>query len=216
MKLASQVKIRALGFQNACQQALYAGTQLWGGTNPSPAKTLVPAVKANPTATPPVLAVAAVTSPAVVPDAKFIGSVSIVDHPTYISLSANLPYTPAAIAKGRIVDVAAIDQCSPAALDLGDWLGTPASATQGTDDLTGLVTVEQYFYRAAVEALTELTDAENPNAPASSIELGLYQPANPMLPKIPVVKVMLNLPKIDGAASYLGSVAAVGNVGSNP
>jgi hypothetical protein len=124
MKLATAPKIHALGFQNSCQRALYGAT---------------PAIAPNPRAVPPIVGVPAVTSPAVLPDPKFIGSVKIDEMPTYIRVEAVLPYTPAAIAKGKSLSIATIDQCSPAALDLGDWLGSPVSATPGTEDLTGLL-----------------------------------------------------------------------------
>jgi hypothetical protein len=207
MKLATAPKIRALGFQNSCQRALYAATQLFGGTNLSLSKTLVPAIAANPRAVPPVVGVPAVTSPAVQPDPKFIGSVKIDEMPTYIRVEAALPYTPAAIAKGKDLSVATIDQCSPAALDLGDWLGAPASATAGSEDLTGLTTVEQFLYRESVAALAEIASTNIADLPASTIAKGLYQ-ANVAMPAIPVVKILLHLPKQSGDSSYLGSVGA--------
>lgn len=205
MKLASASKIHALGFQNACQRALYGATQLFGGTNLSAAKTLVPAIAANPRAVPPVVGVLAVTSPAVQPDPKFIGSVKIDEMPTYIKVEANLPYTPAAIAKGKALSVASIDVCTPAELDLGDWLGAPASITPGTENLTGLTTVEQFFYRESMAALAEITAANIPDLPASSIDKGLLQ-LNPTVAGIPVVKILLHLPKKIDSISYLGSV----------
>lgn len=207
MKLATALKIHALGFQNSCQRALYGATQLFGGTNLSTAKTLVPAIAPNPRAVPPVVGVPAITSPAVQPDPKFIGSVKIDEMPTYIRVEAALPYTPAAIAKGKTLSVATIDQCSPAALDLGDWLGSPVSPTPGTEDLTGLTTVEQFFYRESVAALEEINYRNIADLPASSIAKGLHQ-ANATMPAIPVVKILLHLPKLSGANSYLGSVGA--------
>ncbi len=205
MKLATAPKIHALGFQNSCQRALYGATQLFGGTNLSTAKTLVPAIAPNPRAVPPVVGVPAVTSPEVLPDPKFIGSVKIDEMPTYIRVEAALPYTPAAIAKGKTLSVAMIDQCTPAALDLGDWLGQPASSTPGTEDLTGLTTVEQFFYRASIAALSEITAANVADLPASSIAKGLFQ-VNATVAAIPVVKILLHLPKQTGNTTYLGSV----------
>jgi hypothetical protein len=218
MKTTSLAKLNALGFENSCQRVLYAATQLFGGTNPSAAKTLVPAIpaiRANPTATPPIVAVAAVpavTSPAVVPDPRFIGSVVIAAMAEYIKIEANLPYTPAVIAKGKDVTVASIDQCSPPALDLGDWLGSPASEMTSTESLTGITTVEQFLYRESMNALAEIAANPNPNLPASSIERGLYQPTNLALPKIPVIKILLHLPRIS-SESYLGSVSAGSSTG---
>jgi hypothetical protein len=205
MKLATAPKIHALGFQNSCQRALYGATQLFGGTNLSLSKTLVPAIAPNPRAVPPVVGVPAVISPAVQPDPKFIGSVKIDEMQTYIRVEAALPYTPAAIAKGKNLSVATIDQCSPAALDLGDWLGAPASATPGTEDLTGLATVEQFFYRESIAALAEITAANVAGLPANSIEKSLYQ-VNATVAAIPVVKILLHLPKQTGITTYLGSV----------
>jgi hypothetical protein len=66
------------------------------------------------------------------------------------------------------------------------------------------------MYRSAVEALSELNASPMPGIPASSIQRGLYQPVNMALPQIPVVKVMLHLPKIDGVTDYLKSVSADG------
>lgn len=205
MKLLSQAKFRALGFQNSCQRSLYLALQLFGGTNPSPAITLVPGVTANPRAIPPVVGVAAVTSPAVTPEPKFLGSCKITDMPTYIKVEANLPYSPAAIAKGKILSPALIDLCTPAALDLGDWLGAPASSTPGSENLTGITTVEQLLYRESLIALNDLAAVTIPNLPASSVEKGLYQPVA-SAPPIPVIKVLLHLPKFTGSSSYLGSV----------
>jgi hypothetical protein len=205
MKLATAPKIHALGFQNSCQRALYGATQLFGGTNLSTAKTLTPAIAPNARAVPPVVGVPAVTSPAVLPDPKFIGSVKIDEMPTYIRVEAALPYTPAAIAKGKALSVATIDQCSPAALDLGDWLGSPASAIPGTEDLTGLTTVEQFFYRESVAALAEIASANIADLPASSVAKGLFQ-VNMTVAAIPVVKILLHLPRQSGSSSYLSSV----------
>jgi hypothetical protein len=211
MKLATAPKIHALGFQNSCQRALYGATQLFGGTNLSTAKTLIPAIAPNPRAVPPIVGVPAVTSPAVLPDPKFIGSVKIDEMPTYIRVEAVLPYTPAAIAKGKALSITTIDQCSPVALDLGDWLGSPVSATPGTEDLTGLTTVEQFFYRESIAALAEITAANIVDLPASSIAKGLFQ-VNITVAAIPVVKILLHLPKQTGNATYLGSVGLAGNV----
>ncbi|WP_309732417.1 hypothetical protein [Chamaesiphon sp. OTE_75_metabat_556] len=205
MKLATAPKIHALGFQNSCQRALYGATQLFGGTNLSTAKTLIPAIAPNPRSVPPVVGVPAVMSPAVLPDPKFIGSVKIDEMPTYIKVEANLPYTPAEIAKGKALSVATIDQCSPASLDLGNWLGDFASDTPGSEDLTGLTTVEQFFYRESVAALAEITAANIAGLPANSIEKGLYQ-VNATVAAIPVVKILLHLPKQTGNTTYLGSV----------
>jgi hypothetical protein len=216
MKIQSVQKLNALGFQNSCQRALYAAIQLLGGTNPSPAKIIVPAIaaiRANPTATPPIVAVAAVpaiTSPAVTPDPRFIGSVVITEMAEYIKIEANLPYTPAVVAKGKDITIASIDQCSPAALDLGDWLGLPASEMTSTESLTGITTIEQFLYRESINAFAEIQANPNPNLPASSIERALYQPTNLALPKIPVIKILLHLPRIS-SESYLGSVAAGGS-----
>jgi hypothetical protein len=215
MKLLSTPKFRALGFQNSCQRSLYLALQLFGGTNPSTAKTLVPGVTANPRAIPPIVGVVAVTSPAVTPDPKFVGSVKITDMPTYIKVEANLPYTPAAISKGKALSPELIDLCTPAALDLGDWLGAVASATPGTENLAGITTVEQLLYRESLAALAELNAVTISGLPASSIEKGLYQPAA-VVPPISVIKVLLHLPKQSGSNTYLGSVGAVDdNSGGN-
>jgi hypothetical protein len=206
MKLLSTPKFHALGFQNSCQRALYLALQLFGGTNPSPKKILVPAIKGNPSAVPPVVAVSEVSAPAVIPDSKFVGSVKVIDMPTYIKVEAYLPYSASAVAKGKSLSPALIELCTPAALDLGDWLGTPASSTPGTEDLTGITTVESLLYRESLAALVELAAVSIPNLPTSSVEKGLYQPAA-AVPPIPVVKVLLHLPKVEGM-SYLGSVGA--------
>jgi hypothetical protein len=204
MKVASTTRIHALGFQNSCQRALFGALQLFGGTNPSLARVLVPAVTAQPNALPPVVGKLAVTSPAVTPDPKFIGSVKITDMPTYVKVEASLPYSAAAISKGKALSVAIIDQCSPAALDLGDWIGDPASSTPGTEDLTGITTMEQFLYRESVAALAEITAANIAGLPESSVEAGLYQPPTNS-PSIPVIKILLHLPKLAGNNSYLGS-----------
>lgn len=207
MKVPSISKLYALGFQNSCQRTLYAALQLFGGTNPSQSKILVPAVAANPTAVPPVIAKAAVTSPAVAADPRFIGSTKITDMPTYITVEASLPYVVTAIAKGKSLSVSTIEQCSPFALDLGDWLGDPASMNPGAEDLTGITTVEQLLYRESVLALAEITNANIAGLPTSDIGTGYHQPSG-NVPAIPVVKIKLHLPK-NQAATYLGSVGVL-------
>jgi hypothetical protein len=206
MKVPSIAKFNALGFTNSCQRSLFAALQLFGGTNPSQSRILVPAVVANATAVPPITAKPAILSPAVAADPRFIGSTKITDMPTYILVEANLPYTVAAIAKGKSLSVSTIDQCSPFALDLGDWLGDPASGITGNEDFTGITTVEQLLYRESIAALAEIASLNISSLPASSVTPGYHQPSG-TLPAIPVVKVKLYLPK-NQATTYLGSVGA--------
>jgi hypothetical protein len=207
MKIALASKLNALGFENSLQRTLYAALQLLAGTNPSKKKTLVPAIAANAAATPPVLASPEISSVAVTPESKFIGSVKIDDMPSYIKVEVYLPYSPAAIAKGVVLSEKTIDESTPAALSIGDWIGEPASATAGNESLTNITTVEQFFYREAYLALADIQANEPEGIPTSMIYKKLFYPPNPSLPAIPCVYFLMYLPKRSGNYSYLGSVS---------
>jgi hypothetical protein len=199
MKLRPIAELNALGFENNFQRVLYAATQLVGGTNPSTAKTItaaVPAANGNP-------AIPAVTAPAVAPNPKFTGSCTITDTANTKKILARLPYSAAALAKGANLSVALLDEASPTTLDLGAWIGAKASNIPTVEMVAGIKTVEQYLYKSAVDAIVDLGAAATAD---DYVALKLYN-------GMPVVEISLNLPKLAGADSYLGSVGDSG--GSN-
>jgi hypothetical protein len=214
MKLPALVKFNALGFSSPYEVALYCATLLFAGTNTSPKIIVTPgvpakgAIAANPTHVPPIVAVPAVPAipevaiPAITAVPKFAGTVLLDDSdPGFIHVIAKLPYYPSSIAKGLPFTAASIKESTTPNLDIGDWLGSPASTTPGTETVLPMF-VEQKLYQAAVAIDAALTPAERAAL------------AHPIITRrnlndkdlTPIIQIDLMLPKNPSTTSYLNSV----------
>lgn len=209
MKSLSTANFNRLGLSTPGKKVLWAAGMLRGGTLPNKIQTLlkpgVPAVTAIPgkaavigtgTATAPqypavvavlgVPAVAPIKSPIVTPSPDWINSVQIDDSSAaYTKINAVLPYSPAAIALGVVLDAKQIQEVTVPGLFLGEWYGSLAGITPTTEPdvlVAGLpATVEQILYINA-RLLPVVAGTTNKIAPA------LYKPT-PTANAIPVIAI---------------------------
>jgi hypothetical protein len=214
MKLTTVAKYNALGLQSPQAAALYCAALLFAGTNSSPKVVVTPgvpakaAILANPTHVPPIVAQAAIPAvpevaiPAVTPLAKFAGTVVLDDSdPSFVHVVAKLAYFPSAIGKGLPFTVNSIKEVTTPMLDIGDWLGEPASTTAGTE--TALpATVEQMLYKQALAIDAALTPAEraalaHPIISRRNLPDGILTP---------VIQIDLMLAKNPASTNFLNSV----------
>jgi hypothetical protein len=156
MKTPSIAFLNSLGLQNAAQKAALAAHFLKTGTLSSPAVIVVPAIAANPTAVPPVLAKAAVSTPAIVAMPGWSDAITFTKTATEVSIVAYLPcVSGGAFAGAATGSIDNIKEITPAALQPTLWLDDKASLTPETLSAAEPLTLEKFFYKQALAIVAQ-------------------------------------------------------------
>ncbi len=163
MKTSSIALLNSLGFTNPSQKAAYAASILKTCTVSSPAAVVVPAVVANPTAVPPVIAKAAVSTPAITAIPGWHDAIEITKAADSFKIVAYLPcIMGGALAGASTGSIDLIREMTSSALQPTLWLDEKASTTPETLTAAEPLTLEKYFYKQALAIV---------NAPGSTSKI---------------------------------------------
>jgi hypothetical protein len=192
MKTPSIALLDSLGFENDEQRVAYAAWVLRALSGNSKKVVISPAVRANPTATPPIVAAAEVSAPASTAIPGLTGAIEIERSSTEFHVVAKFPLPLNKQAIGAEIFSSDVGEIAGSTLQVATWSDTKASTTPTTSTTTEPPILERYFAKYA----KTLIDG---GLAGSSIDMGY-------LGTIPVMIFDLRLPVRSGYDPALQSL----------